>query len=150
MRRRLRDKFVSWFRRYLPAEIVGTIMAVVGAVWVYDLVPNILVAAFVGTWSENIGYYGTILIGDAYASVQDHKKNRRRYSFSSFGVNVRDIVFEFGPGEVLDFFVVRPFLMYFFPLVTGNLAVGIFLGKVVSDVVFYVPTVVMYEWRKRK
>ena len=59
------------------------------------------------------------------------------------------VVIEFGPGEYLDTFIVRPFAMWFFPYIIGSLAIGIFLGKIVADIIFYIPTIIMYEIRKK-
>ena len=44
---------------------------------------------------------------------------------------------EFGPAEILDFFLVRPAFMYAGPLLVGGVMAGLVLGKIAADVVFY-------------
>tara|TARA_Y100000034_G_scaffold128423_1_gene182962 strand:+ start:509 stop:637 length:129 start_codon:yes stop_codon:yes gene_type:complete len=39
--------------------------------------------------------------------------------------------------------------MYLFPVIIGNFAIGLFVGKIVADIVFYIPTIVMYELKKK-
>lgn len=66
-----------------------------------------------------------------------------------FFKTIRNLVFEFGFSEALDSFVVRPFCMYIFPILTNNYGVGIIIGKIVADVSFYIPTIIAYELRKK-
>ena len=57
------------------------------------------------------------------------------------------MVLEFGTAEFLDSFVIRPFTMYIFPLLTHNLVLGLLVGKFVADIIFYIPTIIAYELR---
>lgn len=57
--------------------------------------------------------------------------------------------FEFGVAEYFDSFVMRPTMMYLMPRITGNLTLGLILGKFTADVTFYVPTIIFYELRKK-
>lgn len=139
----------EWLDRYLPAEIIGTITALSGSAIAYLLTGNAIIIAYAGTWGENIGYYGTISRKDIIASKKRHKHENKNYTHRSLAKNARDIVLEFGPAELMDSFVTRPFLMYAFQLFTGNVLLGIFLGKICADIAFYIPTITAYELRKK-
>jgi hypothetical protein len=57
---------------------------------------------------------------------------------------------EFGYPALLDFFFIRPFCMYWMPILTGNYFMGIILGKITADSVFYGLAIVNYELIKKK
>jgi hypothetical protein len=40
--------------------------------------------------------------------------------------------------------------MYWLPILNGKALIGIMVGKICADVVFYFVTIVNYEWMKRK
>ncbi|MFT7616336.1 MAG: hypothetical protein ACI8Y7_001167 [Candidatus Woesearchaeota archaeon] len=64
-------------------------------------------------------------------------------------VRVRNLLVEFGFSETLDSFIVRPFLMWFFQVWFGNVALGLLVGNILADVSFYIPTIISYELRKK-
>jgi hypothetical protein len=130
------SKIREWISRYLPAEIAAIIGAVVGGLLTNFLFNNPFITAFGATWGENVGYYGKFILNDF----------KQRKPIIKF---FRDLLIEFGPGEYLDSFVIRPFTMYFFPKVTGNLALGLFFGKISADVIFYFFTIPGYEFIKK-
>jgi hypothetical protein len=65
-------------------------------------------------------------------------------------VILRDLILEFGFAEALDSLLVRPLALYTSLQWISNMAIALLLGKVVADVVFYVPTVVAFEVRERR
>lgn len=142
-------KLKEWAFRYGPAEIVGTLCALGGASLGSFLSSNNIVAAFAGTWGENLGYYGTISFRDIRAGKSLLKSKNKSYGIFDLIKNLRNLIFEFGLGEVLDSFVVRPFWLYTMPIVLNNFTLGIIAGKLAADVTFYIPTIVSYELRKR-
>src|SRR3954467_11382161 len=104
MRWRVRNKLLEWVRRYLPAEGVGIICAVIGGVGVSRLFGNPVLTALGGTWGETVGYYGAMLAthmkhGGALAG---------RLAFGGVPRAIRNLVIEFGGAECLDSFLVRP------------------------------------------
>jgi len=141
-------KVREWSRRYLPAELFGTVFAMLSAGLAFAFSGSGVVAAFAGTWGENLGYYGSVLVRDVSSSRKQHMAAGRAYGLFSFMRNIRNLVLEFGFSEVLDSFFIRPFFMYIFPLLLNNLAFGILLGKLAADVTFYIPTIISYEFRK--
>ena len=142
-------KIREWSKRYIPSEIIGTLAALLVAYIATTFTSNLAIIAFAGTWGENIGYYGTISTRDIVESKRHHKEKNRKYGLISFGKNIRNLIIEFGFSEALDSFFVRPFFMYIFPLITGNLLLGIFLGKITADVTFYIPTIIAYETKRK-
>lgn len=106
---------------------------------------NPVITAIGATWGENLGFYGRIL----YADVLDRKRRDQEITLVGLLKVLRNAIVEFGPAEYLDSFLIRPITMYFFPQITGNIVIGLFLGKISADVTFYVPTVIAYELRKK-
>lgn len=135
------SKLKYYAKRYLVAEIVGTVCAIAASGLAFWLTGNKLVASVAGTWGENLGFYFAILVRDI-----GHPK---RHSLRSLGVHLSNLFLEFGPAELLDSFVIRPASMYFFATVFENLALAIFVGKIVADILFYSVTITIVEARKK-
>src|SRR3989344_7030106 len=135
----------QWSERYIPSEISGTILAVISALTINKLTGNLVLTAFAGTWGENVGYYGSIFVRDYIKHSQKTSSNRCLHSVKV----IRNMIFEFGPAEILDSFIVRPYAMFIFPIIINNLALGIFTGKIFADIIFYIPTIISYELRKK-
>jgi hypothetical protein len=128
-----------WLRRYLPAELICTITALLGA-WAAGLLTGSpAAAAITGTWGENLGFYGMML------SRELAQRGPR-----SLPAIVRDLVLEFGVAEALDSLLLRPALMYAGMLLAPNSALGVVAGKLAADLVFYVPTIISYELLHRR
>lgn len=141
----MKQKILQWIKRYGLAEILAVIGALVGAFVINFLFRKPVLTALGGTWGENLFYYGTIVSNDLYKLYQKHG----RISFISFMKTVRNLVVEFGPGEYLDSLLVRPFAMYFFPKLLNSLPLGIIVGKFAADFIFYIPTIIAFELRKK-
>jgi len=92
-----------------------------------------------------LGYYGKII----YEEVKIRKKHDQKISFMGVLKIIRNMILEFGTGEYLDSFVIRPTAMYFFPKLVGNMILGLFLGKIAADITFYIPTIIAYELKKK-
>lgn len=145
----MHKKLKEWLKRYLPAEIFATIGAVLGAVGFYYFTSSRAIGAIAGTILEVISYFAFILVRDILNSRKDHQLNYKRYGFVGFLKNIRNILVEFGPAEVIDNLVIRPLFFYIFPLLIGNYAIGIIAGKIAADIVYYLPTIALYEFRKK-
>jgi len=143
------SKIKEWTHRYLPAEACATVTAIVGASLIYLLTGNRAIAAFAGAIYENIGYYGYISTREIKTNIKKYKAAGKYFGFAGYTKTIRDMIFEFGLSEVLDSFIVRPFCMYWLPILIPNFAVGIFIGKVVADIIFYIPTIISYELKKK-
>lgn len=128
-------------RRYGPAELVGTVTAVIGASLALLCSDSFVVSAYIATMAENLGYYGTICVIDVL---------RRRGKNTTKLAHIRNWTVEFGASELLDTALTRPLCMYIFPLLLGSFQGGILVGKLAADIVFYLPTVTAYEYRKAR
>ncbi len=136
--------------RYLPAEILATVTALAGAFVGHHVSGSLIVAALTGTIGESIGYYGYFVVTGVLAHYRGHAHHPPlRRAVLVAGKTLRDLLVEFGAAELLDSLLVRPFCMYMGPRLLGNFGVGILLGKVAADVVFYACAIVGYELKKR-
>ncbi len=146
----IRRKGKEWIKRYLPAEIVGTITAMVAAGIANSFCPNPVIIAYVATLGEAIGFYLTILIQNVLLALKKQKSVNKKFSGTDFLKIIARLVLEFGPAGILDGLVLRPFFMYLFPILLNNFMLGIFIGKIAGDGTFYVLVILSYEIGKRK
>jgi len=144
--RRCLRKVREWSARYLPAEIVGTISAVTCAFIVFNSTGERGAAAIAGTLAENVGFYG-VMIGTEWW----RQRRAGRIGLLSTGWHtMRVMVAEFGPAEALDSLLLRPLSMYSGPFVTGEIASGSLLGKLLADAIFYVLAITSYEFARHR
>jgi len=143
-------KLREWGGRYLPGEIAGTLSAVTGALLAQHLIGNDAITAFVGTWSENIGFYGyTITREFRNLARQSGKPFRLHGSGRTFYQLARNIIVEFGSAELFDSFLLRPFFLYSALKLVGNPSIGLVVGKLTADLAFYGITITAYELKKK-
>ena len=145
----MKNKIKDWIKRYLPAEIFGTLGAIIFPTAVSFFTENILIIALVATWGENVGFYGTMIFQEVRESREKHNKLNKHYGLISFVKSIRNIFLEFGIAETADSLFIRPAAMFFTIANIENLQLGIFVGKIIADVIFYIPTVISYELRKK-
>jgi hypothetical protein len=118
--------------------VLALIAAVIGAQIAFSASGNAAVAAIVGAWSETITYYVTMLLRDVHANPAQ-----------PLPITLRNLILEFGVAEALDTLLVRPALMYLATEAIGDLRIGVIVGKLASDVVFYIPAIAAFELRRR-
>ena len=140
----------EWLKRYLPAEILSVLATLLGGWLAFELSGNQLATALTATWAGNVAYFGYIIAADILKTNQACKAEKQNYSYRNFLQNVKALVIEFGVAEVADSFFIRPALLYYFPIWTGNLTSGIILAKLAADITFYIPAAIGYEFSKRK
>jgi hypothetical protein len=134
----------EWVRRYGPAELLALIGALAGWLAADLATGNTIAAAYAAALGDNVGYYG-------FLATREVRARWRAAPGSLLGVGVRACValaIEFGPAEALDSLVVRPACVAVGVAALGPVA-GVLAGKLVADLVFYVPVIVTYELRKR-
>jgi uncharacterized membrane protein YeaQ/YmgE (transglycosylase-associated protein family) len=146
IRGRLGSKVVEWVRRYLPNEIAGWVGELGGAWVTYELTGSFAAAVVVGTIGASVGYYATAYVNGVRWSCREQAAWSRpmRWLIANL-VALRSILVEFGPAESVDSIVIRPVLLYSFPFLLGNIAVGWIVGSLVADVAFYVLAIFSYE-----
>jgi hypothetical protein len=154
-------KVMEWVRRYGPAEIVGSAMAVAGAFAgpeIADVLTGInsqyswardFAVGYGGTIGENVGFYATIILQELYTDRRQLLDQGRSYGLRAGSRTARNLLMEFGPAEILDSLVIRPLAMGSGANILGQ-ALGVLAGKIVADFAFYIPLIISYELRKRR
>lgn len=143
-----RKKFKEWFDRYKYAELAATSTALLCSQLSYFF--DGVTTAYLITFAEYFAFYG-VIIGMTYMQLsKNNKASQTKTTFGTIAILIKNLVMEFGYPAVLDFLVVRPFCMYWLPIVIGNVFVGILAGKLCADVLFYFLTIVNYELMKPK
>ena len=128
-----------WLRRYLPAELIGTLTALLCAWLAIGLTGNAAAAAVSGTWGGNLGFYG-IIFG----------RELSRRNLRALPAILRDLVLEFGPATALDTLLLRPALMYAGMALVPHSAIGLIAGKLAADIIFYAPAIFSYELLRQR
>jgi hypothetical protein len=139
-RRSLR-KIREWTARYLPAEIIGSTSAVTCAFIVFHQTGERSASAIAGTLAENVGFYA-VMFGTEW--WRQRRVARAGFLLTAWGT-LRVMLAEFGPAEVVDSLMLRPLSMYAGPFVTGEIASGSLLGKLLADAAFYLLAIASYE-----
>jgi hypothetical protein len=147
---KVKTKTREWLRRYIPAEILGTTTALIGAWSMYGHTHSYVAAAAAGWVGEGIGFYGYFVTTEL---VQNHRKYSqygfvKRISLAVAAASTNLLV-EFLPAELLDNFIIRPYLMYIVPQHIHPYPLGFLVGKFSADVIFYAFAILGYEARKR-
>ena len=86
-----------------------------------------------------MGFYAGFLIVRYLREEIDGPPRRR------IAVIVAAAVVEFGPAEIIDTALIRPAAMFLGSLATGNVIIGVLIGKVAADIVFYGLAITSYE-----
>lgn len=145
---RQNTKYRDWLTRYGYAEVAGLMTTYAGYLLGYFLLDSSpIFAAYLAAIAENIGYYGVMCIRE---SLTDHKQAQQDAASYGFWGTLRTLgklLAEFGPAELVDTFFIRPFCIGLATQYLG-VAAGVFVGKLASDVVFYIPVIISYEARK--
>ncbi len=147
------DRAKDWIARYLPLEILATTTALIGGLLAALVTSNAVAIAYVATWAENVGYYGLAFAREMTASrafADEGSQSPPSPIMGRIWRALTNLVMEFGPAEMLDSFVMRPFCIYMATSLIGNLGIGILFGKLAADVAFYALAVIAYEFRKSR
>ena len=143
------QKIKELFRRYLPAEIVGTLTAIGAASITHVFSGNPVFIAYIATFGEAIGFFSTIFIQHFFTFSKKRRTGNKQFSLSDISKIISHVLLEFGPAEIIDSLVLRPFFMYLFPLLVNNFTMGILLGKIAGDITFYLLVIFSYEMKKK-
>jgi hypothetical protein len=146
-KRRIKNRFRAWGKRFLLAEICGALLAVVASYTTIYFVHNAVVAAYAGAIGDTIGFYTPIIIQDARAMRKELRLKNKLFGFAAVLHLVKNMLLEFGPAEIIDSAILRPLFMYYFPILLHNYPIGILVGKLAGDVAFYIPVTVSNRLR---
>lgn len=141
-------KLREWVHRYGVAECAGVAGAVVGSYLVRHITGNTIAAAYGGAWGETLGYGAAIVTRDLVSESHAARSARGRFHLGDVGRVFAGLLVEFGPAGALDTLVTRPAAMALGTRAFG-LPLGVIVGKLVADLLFYIPVIIMYERRKR-
>ncbi len=146
----MKNKRGEWLRRYIPAEILGTITSLTGAWIVYAHTQSFVAATASGWFCEGIGFYGYFITTELLSNSRRYSQYRllKRVSWAVTAASTNLLV-EFLPAEILDNFIIRPFAMFEAPHYIHPYPVGFLVGKFSADIIFYMFAIIGYESRKR-
>jgi hypothetical protein len=143
-----KSNFKEWFDRYKYAEIAATSSALASSQ--FSRIFDGLTTAYLITFAEYVAFYGVIVFMAYQKLVKANRLLDKKTSLKELVLLIRNLLLEFGYPAILDLFFIRPFCMYWMPILTGNYFMGIILGKITSDSVFYGLAIVNYELIKKK
>jgi hypothetical protein len=146
----VRDKLREWGRRYLLAEVVGTVTALAAALTVHALTGSLASAALAGSVGESIAYYGVVLRRTLPLLYAKHAGCGPVRRLLRTGRSLVAEVSDFLAAELVDTLLLRPGLIYLAADSAGSGVVwGFLIGKLLADVGFYAVVIPSYELRKR-
>ena len=132
-----------WVRRYVPSEVVGTMVAVMSATVAAGLGANTVMIALAGAWGEVLGFYLPLLVRE-FSAQRDEAPLPRASWYA-----LRNLLLEFGAAELLDTGLLRPALMTGAMQLIPHLSIAIIVGKLAADIFFYGLAIIGYELRQR-
>jgi hypothetical protein len=142
---KINKKTKEWLQRYAPAEVCGIIgWQLFSFLWLY-FTGSREIAAFTGSIWDTGSIYTFITAREV---ITDRKK-WKFYWFFWIIKTFRNLIAEFWVAEIFDVLLIRPFCMYFFPLIISNFQLWIFIGWMVANLSFYGMAIIWYEVRKK-
>jgi hypothetical protein len=154
-------KLAGWIRRYLPAELAGTMAALLGIALARYFDLRVVSIALIGTWCEFVGFYAAIAVQEwfAYRRQQPHLLSALgsvadlltavKQVTAFLGHLLRNLLLEFGPAQLLDAFFLRPALLALAMYLIPALSLALLAGKLSADLFFYTVTISSFELRNK-
>lgn len=143
-----KSNFKEWFNRYKYAELASTSAALLTSL--FSKIYSELTTAYLITFAEYFAFYGVIIFTSYRKLARQNKILEKTTTLKDVISLIKNLALEFGYPAFLDFLVVRPFCMYWMPILCGNYFFGIILGKITADSCFYFFTIINYEIIKRR
>ncbi|CAD0005598.1 hypothetical protein [Flavobacterium chungangense] len=143
-----KSNFKEWFNRYKYAELASTSAALTTSL--FSKIYNGLTTAYLITAAEYLAFYSVILFSSYKKLAKQNTLLSKKTSSSEILNLLKNLILEFGYPAILDFLIIRPFCMYWMPILCGNYFFGIIFGKISADLCFYCFTIINYELIKRK
>jgi hypothetical protein len=129
-----------WAARYLPSEIAGFFAIIAFGNLFMHLSGNIIISSYAASIADWVVYYGLIFFRDVTKSKE---KNKYKKTFL-------DMTVEFGPAEIVDTLVTRPFFLSIFTMMIANYSLGLMVGSLVANILFYSIIITIVELKSRK
>jgi hypothetical protein len=143
-----KSNFKEWFNRYKYAELASTSAALTTSL--FSKIYSGLTTAYLITFAEYLAFYSIIIFSSYKKLAQQNKALNKKIYIRDLLSLIKNLILEFGYPAFLDFLIIRPFCMYWMPILCGNYFFGIILGKIAADLCFYCFTIINYEIIKRK
>lgn len=143
-----KSNFKEWFDRYKYAEIAATSAALASSQ--FSRIFDGLTTAYLITFAEYVAFYGVILFSGYHKLFKANRLLDKKTQLKEILFLIRNLLLEFGYPALLDLFFIRPFCMYWMPILTGNYFMGIIFGKIAADSIFYGLAIINYELIKKK
>jgi uncharacterized protein (DUF2062 family) len=140
--------FKEWFDRYKYSELAATSAVLLSSQ--FGRILSGLTTAYLITFAEYFAFYAIIIVRSYRKLAKDKRQLNQKITLKETFLLVQNLVLEFGYPAILDLFFIRPFCMYWMPILTGNFFSGIILGKITADLFFYLFTIINYELIKQK
>lgn len=138
-----KSNFKEWFNRYKYAELASTSAALLTSL--FSKIYSGLTTAYLITFAEYFAFYGVIIFTSYRKLARQNKILEKTTTLKDVISLIKNLALEFGYPAFLDFLVIRPFCMYWMPILCGNYFFGIILGKITADSCFYFFTIINYE-----
>ena len=122
---------LRWVKRYGMAEILGTVGVYAGFFLAEQFEHITWISAYAGAMGENVGFYGAVIFQRMRAKE-----------------NLWLVLAEFGPAEILDSLILRPLTLFIGAESLGP-GLGLLVGKLAGDFVFYIPVIATHELMQR-
>ncbi|MEI7981803.1 MAG: hypothetical protein WCI71_09110 [Bacteroidota bacterium] len=145
----MKFRIKEWIRRYAWAEVFSTLLTFLFGWASSGVTNNYVLIAYAGTIGAATGFYGFIFIRDIYSSYLKREPGTIGAKFLLVVRCLRNMGFEFGLAELLDFLLVRPFCLLYGPVILNNYFWGILAGKTIADIIFFTLSILMFEIRKK-
>lgn len=141
-----RRRVHEWIRRYLPYEIISAAAELGGAGVVYAISNSLAAAALAGTLGAVTGYYTAAFLSAARLAYRqlEQRTGITRIVIAN-ALALRSVTVEFGLAECVDSLTIRPATYYLLPTVFESVITGWVFAKLISDVAFYLFTIISYE-----
>jgi len=143
-------KLREWQRRYLAAEIVGTLTAILVAMSTFAGTHSLAAAALAASVGETVGFYVVILRATVPPLYRQHRGHGGVHRLWLTGRSAAAEAVDYVFAECADTLLVRPGMVYLASTwFASDLAWGFLVGKFVADIGFYGVVIPTYELRKR-
>ena len=144
----VRSQLRAWARRYGASEIAGALAAYMGYFTVLGMTQSPVASAYGGSIGESLGFFGVLIVREIAADQAKAKRRLTGYGPRQLSATINGLFVEFGPAELLDVALIGPLAMGIASYYLGP-GIGILLGKVASDIVFYGFAIFLSEIRKK-
>ena len=131
-----------WIARYGLAEVGGLAGSLLASSVAQRSTGSELLAAYAASFAETACYYTIILGRELSQARADGEAGPSPLS------RLRRLLIEFGPAELLDVLLLRPAALGACTRALGR-DLGVPLGKLLADVVFYGAVIVAYRTQRR-